>query len=117
MNFPTLSRSPSMEGFKEEAAFDPTLRSEFESGKIQTRARCTSAPIKWSITYRYLPDADKETLQTFEKVDVRYGAASFNWTDPNDKEIHEVRFAKPISYALDNNQPHKWCVQIELIEV
>ena len=115
-NFPTLSTNPDAEGWHEEPAIDPTLRSEFESGHQLTRGRATVVPETWSFTYRFLSNADKVILKTFEKSTVNFGAGTFNWTNPNDSESYVVKLAKPIKFTREDNGLNEWKVELKVVE-
>ncbi|HBG77509.1 MAG TPA: hypothetical protein DDW84_01485 [Phycisphaerales bacterium] len=116
-SFPTLSVNPDAVGFQQEAATDPTLRNGFENGKVQTRAKFTSVPQKWSFNYSQLSNTDKELIETFERTTVRYGADSFTWVNPVDNASYTVKFGKLVVYTLEDSQQHEWNVQIEIVEV
>lgn len=113
--FPTLSQNPSVEGWDEGIAFDPTIKSQTEGGYKQTRPRFTRMPDGWKIAYRALPTADKTTLRTFEKT-VYVGSAAFTWTNPTDSATYTVRFVKPITYKM-RSPSTLWDVEFELEEV
>ncbi len=114
--YPDLSQNPDVEGWQEEAAFDPTVRCEFENGYAATRARFTTVPRKWSCTYRYLSNTAKATLLAFERNTVHYGAEEFNWTNPVDSVVYVVKFAEPIKYALEDTLQNEWKITVRLIE-
>jgi len=113
--FPTLSINPSVTPWEEGAANDPTLRSPFEAGYVQTRARFTRIPDRWHIGYTLLPKADKDTLRAFEKT-VKVGSDSFTWTNPDDQQTYTVRFLAPISYKPVGTMAN-WHVEFVLEEV
>ena len=113
--FPTLSQNPSIEGWDEGIAFDPTIKSRTEGGYKQTRPRFTRMPDGWNIAYKALPQADKNTLRTFEKT-VKVGSEMFTWTNPINSVTYNVRFVKPISYKLHLTSIY-WNVEFELEEV
>jgi len=115
-NFPTISKLPEAGKWQEEAAADPTLRTEFESGYVATRARFTIVPQKWSFAFDMLDDAEKQSIQSFERNTVNYGAGAFNWTNPVDDQIYLVRFTEPVVYKLDSNDID-WEVSMKIVEV
>ena len=108
-DFPTLSSKPDSENWTEEPAVDPTIRSEFENGAVQTRTRFTDVPKKWDLIYRDMSQADKDTLKAFEKT-VGYGGDIFNWTNPQDTNTYEVRFAGPVKCKVEPVNPAAWQV-------
>lgn len=113
-DFPTLSVYPSIHGWAEEVAVDPTIRNDYEAGYVITRARFTRIPKKWHVVYNAMPQSDKEILQAFEN-DVKVGSCAFNWTNPLDNIQYTVRFLAPISYRLLS--PGIWQVEFDLEEV
>lgn len=114
--YPTLSQDPDVSGFKEEPLVDPTLRSDMESGDVVTRALFTGVPLKWSYRYTQLSNADKLLLATFERSTVKYGAVNFDWTNPQDSVLHDVRFTEPIKYELNQSNNNEWDVQVTLAQ-
>lgn len=113
--FPTLSKNPDSSNFTEQAAVDPTIKSDYENGSVQTRARFTAIPRAWTVTYRFLPQNDMELVKAFEGV-VKCGAGAFNWTNAQDSQTYNVRFAGPINYRLEPENPMSWQIDFKLIE-
>ncbi len=64
--FPTLSTKPLVSGWGEQVADDPTIRSPYEGGYKQTRARFTRLTRKYHVSYGDLSQADKDTLVSWE---------------------------------------------------
>ena len=114
-NFPTLGTNPTIDGWEEGLAIDPTIRSQSEGGYVQTRARFTRLTNKWNIKYMALSAADKDTLRTFEKT-VRGGSDAFNWTNPANSVTYSVRFLGLIKYIPHSNSLY-WDVSFVLEEV
>lgn len=112
LEFPTLSINPSYP-LKEEIE-DSVIRSDFEGGYEQTRPRFTRQRKTFTVVYKLLPDADKQTLENFYQQ-LRGGADAFTWTHPVYGTTHTVRFTKPIKfeYVFYNH----WNAEIELREV
>lgn len=101
MAFPALSVSPSVNGWEEGKALDPTIRSQKEGGYVSTRPRFTRIPKKWKLSYSQgnaLPLADKLLLEAHEES-VKVGADSFSWTNPMDGVTYTVRYVDgPIQF-------------------
>lgn len=120
MAFPSLSTNPQVERFGQKAAFNPTIRSEAESGYVQTRPRFTRTPKKWHVFYSGLSLTDKTSLESHE-VSVKFGSDLFSWTNPTDSVSHNVRYAAPIDFNLesgfDNSGNHTWSAEFDLEEV
>uniref|UniRef100_A0A6M3IJ44 Uncharacterized protein n=1 Tax=viral metagenome TaxID=1070528 RepID=A0A6M3IJ44_9ZZZZ len=115
-NFPTLSESPSVKGWEESITVDPTIKSPFEAGYVQTRAKFTRIPEKWKVVYEILPTADKDTLKVFINETVLVGSDSFNWTNPMDSVVYDVRFSGPITFSPNDNDDY-WQCEFTLEEV
>lgn len=115
-DFPTLSKNPDAEAFTETAAIDPTIRDEFENGSVNTRSKFTTVPRQWGVPYRFLPDADKQTMVIFQRT-VSYGAGPFNWTNPVDSNGYVVKFGGPIEFKIEPENGSLWQMSFSLIEI
>jgi hypothetical protein len=116
-DFPSLSTKPAQSEFREESAYDPTLRSKSEGGYLKTRPRYTRMPRKWRLVYPWMSGTDKDTLWAFE-VARKVGGESFNWTNPQDSQVYVVRFGAPILYRLLKVKgDDTWRVEFDLEEV
>lgn len=60
-----------------------TIRTPFEAGYVQTRARWTAAKKEFTLSWDTLSDTNHTTLQTFFETTVKGGAESFIWTHPS----------------------------------
>lgn len=95
--FPTLSENgvtipPSYPLI--EQVEDSVIRSNFDGGYVQTRARYTRIRKTWKINYSNLSNTNKNTLVAFLNT-VNGGADSFTWTNPIDEVSYSVRFTIP----------------------
>ena len=115
LNFPSLSRSVSLENFTEGLASDPSIRSESEAGYVISRARYTRMPKMFGFTYRYLTAADKAALEEFQNT-VKVGADAFNWSHPKESIVFTVRLKEPLDFQLEDRNPDYWKVSIRLDE-
>ena len=122
-SFPTILRRVGLTQTpivnEEIAAFDPTIRSQYEGGYVSTRSRFTRLSQQWSVKYEMTTTTNKETLQAFEKAR-GVGSESFTWTNPIPlvSTTHTVRFLEPVRYTptlLTNFQ--YWTVEFILEEV
>jgi phage-related protein len=75
---------------------DPTIRTTFESGIVQTRAKFTRMRGTWALTWANLRGEHYRTLRAFYKQ-MKGGAFSFNWTHPQEKVSYDVRFSGQFS--------------------
>ena len=100
----------------DEAAFDGTLKSEFENGKRLTRPRFTgNAPRKFEVNYKLLTKADYLALKEFEQS-VKIGADSFIWYNPIEEKNFTVRLEKSIKFKQMISGNH-FQADLEMVEV
>jgi hypothetical protein len=105
-DFPTLSVTPSVGPWKQTKVADPTIRSSFEGGYVQTRPRFTRIPKSWDVAYQggnSLPLADKALLEAHED-NVHCGGAIFSWLCPVDSVTYQVRYKAPIIFTMLHNK-------------
>ena len=76
-----------------EKSVTATLRTPFEAGYVQTRARYTRVPRRWELSWNYLSSTDYGSLRTHFEDTVVGGGDSFGWTHPKDASTHTVRYA------------------------
>lgn len=115
--WPALSTTPSLDGWKESIANDPTIRTKSEGGYTQTRPRFTRIPKKWDFRYtggNALTPSDKAALQTFQSL-VKVGSSIFSWTNPIDAITYSVRLAQPITFTPQGNTLY-WSAEVSLEE-
>lgn len=89
---------------------DNTLRSEFEGGYEHSRPRFTRNRKTFGLTYRYITNADKTTIENLFR-DIR-GADMFTWRHPKTNSEHIVRFVEPLKFEYV--QFGYWNVNIKL---
>ena len=98
-----------------ESGEDTVIRSPFEAGYEQTRARFTRSRATFSLQWKAMPVYDLVLLKAFYKDGVGNGAGLFDWEYPKTREIKTVRFTKPIeSVEVEHNI---YQVQVTLREV
>ena len=98
LTFPTLSTNSGIAGHSETIAHDPTLRNETDSGYVITRAKFTRLVNKWHVSYKYITDTDKSTLEIFQS-DVKVGTDAFYWIEPiSGYVVKTVRFLNKIEF-------------------
>ena len=91
-SFPSLSGGTVLANYPIiEKIIDGVIRSEFDGGYVQTRARYTRLRKTWQIVYHQLSNVDKALIDAFV-VTVQGGADSFTWTNPQDAATYDVRF-------------------------
>jgi len=113
-SFPTLTRAVSHRGFTETKLIDPTIRSEFSSGAISTRARFSgTVPRLFNVTYHHISAADKVLLEDFEN-NTNVGAVTFNWTNILTSAGWIMRLNRPIEFGLEPNCIDKYFAKIEM---
>lgn len=111
-NYPTLSTAPSYPIVEQRS--DPTIKSEFDSGYMQTRPRYTRKKMVFNVNYDDIPNSDKGTLETFVDT-VRGGADYFNWTHPLTSTVYSVRFKETPQFEL--KLLNRWAVSFVLEQV
>lgn len=130
-NFPTLQRrgtethNPVIGELSNELAHDPTIRSSSEGGYVTSRARFTRMTNRWNVMYRWLSQANKNTLKAFVEgnadsvpVGVAGGSDSFDWINPEDSVTYNVRFLGEVKYTPhDKANALWWIVEFILEEV
>ena len=75
----------------DETTEDPVVRTEFETGIVQTRPRYTRMRGTWALGWANMRGAHYRALRDFFRQ-MKGGALSFNWTHPRDGTAFEVRF-------------------------
>jgi phage-related protein len=98
----------------EEVTENPAIRTEFETGIVQTRARYTRARRTWQISWEYMRGADYRVLRNFF-AQMYGGSLSFNWTHPTENTVFNVRFLNEI--RASNQSYDFWNVSMTLEEV
>ena len=91
---------------------DPALRSAFEDGSEQTRAKFTRQRRVWTLAWPALSTADRGTLSAFF-ITTRGGSAAFLWTD-DDSNTHAVRF---LTFKEAQKTPGLFEIQIQIKEI
>lgn len=79
---------------------DPTIRSNFEDGSQQTRARFTTIKETFSLSWAAMTASDLSSLLTFYKTTVVGGAGDIAWTHPDSGTSYTVRFNEALQYRL-----------------
>jgi hypothetical protein len=99
--FPTLSnnRLADADGYQIEYE-DPAIRTDMEGGYVVSRPRHTRTPRKtFSVKYTDLSNGDRGTLENFYMNDVRGGSMIFDWTNPQDNLVYQVRFKGGLAFV------------------
>ena len=98
----TELHTPVVADLEEIIAQDPTIRSQYDGGYVQTRARFTNIKRRWNVHYTMMSQTNKNTIRTFEAAR-KVGAESFSWTNPENGNSYTVRFLEPVVYRPINN--------------
>jgi hypothetical protein len=101
------------------SAEDVAIRSDVEGGYEITRARHTRTPRRaWTSGFTYLNETKKDALETFFFDTVKGGSVIFDWTNPNDQDVHAVRLIKlPTFKYVGNGSNKRWDVTFEVRQV
>ncbi len=78
-------------GFTESPRAYVTVRTEFESGHVQTRNKSTTAPRQFQFVHRGVSAAERATWVTFWEAR-KGGAEAFDFTSPITSEVIACRF-------------------------
>lgn len=97
--FPTLPSGNKPDSqYHGEQLEDPAIRTEIEGGYVASRPRHTRAPrTTYPVHYTEVTAADKAVLKQFWK-DMKGGSNTFDWTNPEDGTVIEVRFKEPMQF-------------------
>lgn len=77
--------------FEERPRDYQTIRTEFEAGYVQTRAKNTTAPRSFRFLHQLASAADVTTFNTFWEAR-KGGAEAFDFTDPRTGGVISCRF-------------------------
>jgi len=93
-----------------------TIRSPFEAGYMQTRARFTRMPKRFELHWNHLSAADLATLRTYYESTVVGGANAFDWTHPTTSTVYSCRFAEDeLRFELQLGGYYKGSVILEQV--
>lgn len=98
-DFPAMTYDPDGE-YTETPVEDPTKRSAFEAGYVQTSVAFTRTPKKFKFQYSYVINRDKNKLAYFEAVTCRYGALFFDWKNFYEAYGQDNFWIKKTAYTL-----------------
>lgn len=88
-DYPSIAIEPG--SFEERPRAYRVVKTEFEHGYVQTRAKSTTAPREFQFLHKGVPAADRTTFLSF--WDARKGGAeAFNFTNPLTAEVVSCRF-------------------------
>lgn len=109
-NFPTLPAPAFPIPVETE---DPALRSDFENGSQQTRAKFTRQRRTWTLTWPALTTTQRNALSAFW-IFCRGGAEEFMWTEPETNTSIAVRF---LVFKETQKTPDLWDETVQIKEV
>lgn len=87
--YPTIAIA--LENFQELPRDYQTIRTPFESGYVQTRAKSTTAPRQYRFSHVLCSATDVATFATFWEAR-KGGAEAFDFTDPRTAAVVSCRF-------------------------
>jgi len=114
-DFPTLSRGVSLQHFTEGLAYNPSIQSQAEDGKIISRGRFTGEKKQWEIGYNLLTESDKTLLETLQTT-VNVSGDVFNWAHPKTSTVYSVRLKNPIRFSIEPEEHTTWAAIFTIIE-
>ena len=112
--FPKMDKEQDSK-FYEISLEDVALKTQLDGGYVVSRAKHTRKPRKTFQTgYSSILNADRARLEAFY-AQVRGGSVVFDWTDPIDKVVHQVRFADEMRFQyVGVGVAQLWDVQFKL---
>lgn len=114
--FPELSVKPSVKKFSQSLLIDPIHRAKMASGAVLTRPLFTDIPVKLNVSYSLMPDADRGTLETWERDTIKYGEEKFEWTNPQNNKTYVTMLIGLIKYqAHSKSKGDIWLVKFDII--
>lgn len=90
--------TPEVLDYNDSLTGDPVRRSPKDSGHVQTSARFTSLPRRYSIRYVGITTQAKNLIYNFEKDTVFSGALEFDWDLPTGGGTLRVRFVGKVMF-------------------
>lgn len=96
---------------------DPSMKTEMDGGYVVSRKRHTRKPrLTFTTAYKEITDADRKTLLNFYQQ-VGGGSVVFDWTDPVDKIVYQVRFDGDLDFQyVGIGQTKLWNIQFQLVQ-
>ena len=97
----------------EEETIRPVIKTSYQGGYEQTRARFTRKIKKFSLTFNFLTKAQKDEMETFIMDNQ---GISFTFVDPRDAVNYQVRHEAD-SIKFQFRHPFYYSTQISIKEV
>jgi hypothetical protein len=86
MAFPSIANPTQLE----EETWKAQLKSDWETGGCQSRAKFTAAKEKWKLSWTKMTAADYAILKAYLAANM---GATFSWTHPNTATVYTARFS------------------------
>lgn len=110
--FPTLDRSPDIQGFVDEYSDESIQIGSFASGYPCINKLFTFDPRTWTYTLSYVSQSDKTTLMSFYLANKD---VPFYWLNEQEDIVFEVIFVgKPSCRIQDNDDNDSWQIGMTL---
>lgn len=94
---------------------DTSITSNFEDGSMLSRRKFTRSRKVFTLQWNNLPQAEYEILNDFIVNVVGFAAVAFEWTNPTDNRVYEVRCTSYNDAELTFLE--YWNVELEFTEV
>lgn len=90
---------------------DVAMKTEMEGGYVVSRPKHTRKPRRtFTSGLTCILDADRAALEDFYEL-VKGGSVVFDWTDPIDAKVYQVRFAEKLKIKYTGvSTAHRWDV-------
>ena len=109
--FPTLSRSPNVEGYTVSRDANAVDIGSTESGYPVLNKLSTFAPQSWRHTLDGVSQTDKDSIDTFYEANKD---VPFYWPCAQDSTTYEVAFIKPPVPILQGRSEGRWIWRITM---
>jgi len=110
--FPTLSRTPGVQGYIEDTSKDAVNIASKASGLPVVNKLFTFDPKTWKYSLFLVSQADKETIAAFYEANKD---VPFSWYNYQESETYEVIFDGPPAYSLDKIKM-RWHINLMLVQ-
>ena len=109
--------TPVVGDFEDTIAQEPAIRSQFDGGYVNTRARFTRITRRWIVRYEGVSKANKDTILMFENARLG-GSENFTFSRPDYGTAVNVRFFGSVKYTpWPNTNFLQWNIEFVLEEV
>lgn len=112
--FPTMDKDQDSRFYSVDLE-DKAMKSQMDGGYVVSRAKHTRRPRRsFKTGFTGILNADRARLEAFYEL-VGGGSVVFDWTDPIEQKVYQVRFGAALSFKYSGiGIAQLWDVQIQL---